>query len=51
MLVVGYVLEVLWWGFDSLVGFIVVGTGGTVGVKGILPYLLIGPKQIRISYK
>ena len=44
MLVVGHVLEVLWWGFASLCGSMAVGTGRAVGVKVRLPGLLIGKK-------
>ena len=51
MLVVGHVLEVLWWGFASLCGSVSVGTGRAVGVMGRLPGLLIGQKQIIIPYK
>ena len=33
VLVVGYVLEVSWWGFASLGGSMVMGTGNTVDGK------------------
>ena len=38
-------------GFSSLCGYMSVGTGRAVGVKGILPGIFIGQKQIIIPYK